>query len=68
MIGIDIRNAFNTVRSKDYIVMYGNNLRMDLPAKMSIICSADHALFVCVAEDVAIMHLRIDESLWQAKH
>ena len=53
LISIDIRNAFNTVR-------------WDLPAVTSIIGFADDAL-VCAADDVRILELRINESVWRAK-
>ena len=42
-------------------------LRMDLPAGTSVIGFADDALVVCAAEDVGILKLRINESLWRAK-
>ena len=47
--------------------MYDNFLRMDLPAGTSIIGSADDALVVCAADDVEILELRINNSLWRAK-
>ena len=40
---------------------------MDLPAGTSIIGFADGALVVCAAEDVNILELRINDSLWRAK-
>ena len=43
-------------------VMYDDFLRLDLPAGTSII-----ALVVCDADDVRILELRINESLWRAK-
>ena len=46
-------------------VMYDDFLRMDLPAETSIIGFADDALVVCVADDVKIPELRINESLWR---
>ena len=48
-------------------VMYVDFLRMDLPAGTSIIGFADDALVVCAADDVRILELRINESLWRAK-
>ena len=48
-------------------VMYDDFLRMDLPAGTSIIGLADDALVVCAADDVRILELRINESLWRAK-
>ena len=46
--------------------MYEDFLRLDLPAGTSIIDFANDAL-VCAAEDVRILEVRINESLWQAK-
>ena len=48
-------------------VMYDNSLRLDLPAGTSIIGFVDDALVVCAAENVRILELRINESLWRAK-
>ena len=48
-------------------VMYDDFLCMDLPAGTSIIGFADDALVVCAADDVRILELRINESVWQAK-
>ena len=48
-------------------VMYDDILRMDLPAGTSIIGFADEALVVCDADDVGILELRINESLWREK-
>ena len=48
-------------------VIYGDFLRMDLPAGTSIIGFADDALVVCAADDVKILELRINDSLWRAK-
>ena len=48
-------------------VMYDDFLRMDLSAGTSIIGFADNALVVCAADDVRILELRINESLWRAK-
>ena len=48
-------------------VMYDDFLRMDLPAGTSIIGFADDALVVCAVDDVGILDLRINESLWRAK-
>ena len=48
-------------------VMYHDLLRMDLPAGKSIIGFADDALVVCAADDVRILGLKINESLWRAK-
>ena len=42
-------------------------LRMDLPAGTSIIGFPDNALVVCAADDVRILELMINESLWRAK-
>ena len=48
-------------------VMYDDFLRMNLPAETSIIGFADDTLVVCTADDVRILELRINESLWWAK-
>ena len=48
-------------------VMYDDFLRMDLPAGTSIIGFADDALVVCDADDIKILELRINDSLWWAK-
>ena len=48
-------------------VMYDDFLRMDLPAGTSIIGFADDALVVCAADDVNILELRINYSLWRVK-
>ena len=48
-------------------VMHDDFLRMDLPAGTSIIGFADDALVVHAADDVRILELRINESLWRAK-
>ena len=45
-------------------VMYDDFLHMDLPAGTSIIGFTDDALVVCAADDVEILELRINESLW----
>ena len=42
-------------------------LRLDLSAETSITGFVDDALVVCAAEDVRILELRINESLWRAK-
>ena len=47
--------------------MYDDFLRMDLPAGTSIIGFADDALAVCAADNVGILELRINDSLWRAK-
>ena len=47
--------------------MYDDFLRMDLPAGTSIVGIADDELVVCAADDVVILELRINESLWRAK-
>ena len=47
--------------------MYDDFLRMDLPAGTSIIGFADDALVLCAADDVKILKLRINDSLWRAK-
>ena len=44
-------------------VTYDDFLRMDLPARTSIIGFADEALVVCTADDFRILELRINESL-----
>ena len=46
--------------------MYDDFLRMDLPAGTSVISFADDAL-VCAADDIRILELRINKSLWRAK-
>ena len=48
-------------------VMYDDFLRMDLPAGTSIIGFADDALVVCAADNVGILELRINDSLWRTK-
>ena len=48
-------------------VMYDDFLRLDLPAGTSIIGFAVDALVVCAADDVKILELRINDSLWRAK-
>ena len=48
-------------------VMNDDFLRMDLPAGTSIIGFADDALLVCAADNVGILELRINDSLWRAK-
>ena len=48
-------------------VIYVDFLRMDLPAGTSIFGFADDALVVCAADDVGILELRINESLYRAK-
>ena len=47
-------------------VLYDDFLRIDLPAGRSIIGFADDALCVCFADDVRILKLRINVSLWRA--
>ena len=47
--------------------MYDDFLRMDLPAGTSIIGFADDALVVCATDDIRILELRINKSLWRAK-
>ena len=48
-------------------VMYDDFLRLDLAAGKSIIGFTDDALVVCATEDVRLLELRINESLWRAK-
>ena len=48
-------------------VMYDDFLRMDLAAGTSIIGIADDALVVCAADNVRILELWINDSLWRAK-
>ena len=48
-------------------VMYDDFLRMDLPAGTGIIGFADDVLVVCASDDVKILELRINDSLWWAK-
>ena len=48
-------------------LMYDDFLRMDLPAGTSIIGFADDAVFVCAADNVGILELRINDSLCQAR-
>ena len=48
-------------------VMYDDSLRMDLLAGTSIIVFADDALVVCGADDVRILELSFNESLWRAE-
>ena len=47
--------------------MYDDFLCTDLPAGTSIICFADDALVVCATDDVKIVELRINDSMWRAK-
>ena len=47
--------------------MFGDFLRMDLPAGTGVIGFADDALVVSANEDVGILKLRINENLWRAK-
>ena len=47
--------------------MYEDFLRLDLPAGTSIIGFADEALVMYAADDVRILELRINDSLWRAK-
>ena len=53
------------VRPLVWNVMYDDYLRMDLPAGTSIIGFADDALVVCAADEVIILELRVNESLWR---
>ena len=55
------------VGSRVWNVMYDDLLRMDLPAVTSIIGFTDHALVVCAGDNVGILELRINDSLWWAK-
>ena len=48
-------------------VMYDDFLRIDLPARTSIIGFADEALVVCAADNVGILELRINDTLCRAK-
>ena len=48
-------------------VMYDDFLCMGLLAGTSIIGFADDALVVCAADNVGILELRINDSLWRAK-
>ena len=48
-------------------VIYDDFLRMDLPAGTSIIGFADDALVVCAADNVGILEMRINDSLWRVK-
>ena len=47
--------------------MYNNFLRMDLPAGTSFIGFADDALVVCAVDNVGILELRINDTLWREK-
>ena len=47
--------------------MHDDFLCMDLPAGTTVIGFADEALVVCATEDVGILKLRINETLWRAK-
>ena len=47
--------------------MYDDFLRMLLSAGTSIIGFADDVLVVCAADDVKVLELRINDSLWRAK-
>ena len=47
--------------------MYDDFLCLDLPTGTSIIGFADNALVACAAEDVRILELKINESLWRVK-
>ena len=48
-------------------IMYDDFLRMDLSAGTSIVGFADDTLLACAADDVRILELSINESLWRAK-
>ena len=48
-------------------VMYDDLLRMDLPAGTTIVKYADDALVVCAADDVRILELKSNQSLWRVK-
>ena len=48
-------------------VIYDDFLRMDLPVGTSIIGYTDDELVVCAADNVGILELRINDSLWRAK-
>ena len=48
-------------------VMYDDFLRLDLPTGIRIIGFADDPLVVLAANDVRILELRINESLWRIK-
>ena len=48
-------------------IMYDDFLRIILPAGTSIVGFADDALVVCTTDDVRILELRINESLWRVK-
>ena len=56
------------VGTRIWNVTYDDFLRFDLPAETSIIGFADDALVVCSNEDVRILGLRMNGSLWSAKH
>ena len=47
-------------------VIYDDFLTVDLPVGTDIIGFADDALVMCTADDVRILELRINESLWRA--
>ena len=47
--------------------MYDDFLRMDLPAGTNVTGFPDDALAVCAADDIRILELRINESLWREK-
>ena len=47
--------------------MYDDFLRLERPAGTIIIGFTDDTLVMCAAEDVRILELRINESLWRAK-
>ena len=68
LISIDIRNAFNTAIWNICIeAMLRKKVPDYLSAGTSIIGFADNALVVCAADDVKILELRINDSLWRAK-
>ena len=48
-------------------VVYDDFLRIVLPARTRIIGLADDALVVCAADNVGILDLLINDSLWRAK-
>ena len=60
VVDIDTKGRRGTGKNKGF-------LRMDLPAGTSIIGFADDALVVFAADNVGILELRINDTLWRAK-
>ena len=64
LISIDIRNAFNTAR---WDICIEAMIRKKVPDYLLRMIDVYDELVVCAADDVRILELRINESLWRAK-